>query len=228
LGWINFVYDWKWQDAEAHVRRAIALNPSYAPAHSVYSGLLVHFRKDKEAIAEMQIARRLDPLSLSIAYDTVWNMFDSRQYDLVLQQAEKTLSTDADFSFANSLSGMAYALRGVFNEAITRAKRGANPTDSPVTLGLLGEVYARAGQTKEAEQILEQLQGIAAKTYVCHHDIAALQAILGHKEKALESLDEAHRARSDCMAFLPNDPRMDPLRGDARFEKLLQEIEAGR
>ena len=228
LGWINFAYDWKWQEAEAHVRRAIALNPSYAPAHSVYSGLLVHFRREKEAIAEMQVARRLDPLSLSIAYDTVWNMLDARQYDLVLQQAEKTLSTDPDFSFANSVSGLAYALRGVFNEGIPRAKRGANPTDSPVTLGLLGEVYARAGQTKEAEQILEQLQGIAAKTYMCHHDIAALQAILGHKEEALKSLDEAHQAHSDCMAFLLADPRMDPLRGDVRFEKLLQEVEAGR
>jgi tetratricopeptide (TPR) repeat protein len=144
LGWIRFAYDWRWQDAEAHVRRAIALNPSYAPAHSTYSGLLIHYGRQKEAIAEMQIAR---------------------------------------FSFANSLSAMANALQGHFDEAIVQAKRGANPTDSPVTLGLLGEVFARAGQVKEAEQILDQLEAIAAKTYMCHHEIAALQAILGHKEE---------------------------------------------
>ena len=225
LGWIEFSYDWDWVSAEHHIRRAIALNPSYAPAHSAYSGLLARLDRPSEAIAEMKMARQLDPLSLSIAFDTVWNSLDSRRYDIVLAEADRTLSTDPKFSFANSVSGLACAIQGRYGEAIERSKRGAAANDSPVNLGLLGEVYARAGQREQGEKILRQLQSLASTQYVCKHEIAALQATLGHTDDAIHSLEKARLERSDCMPFLRVDPRMDPLRSDPRFQSILQQVE---
>ncbi len=67
LAALNASYDWNWSGAEQEFRRAIELNPSYATAHHWYAeDLLIRIGRQQEALAEIERARQLDPLSLQI------------------------------------------------------------------------------------------------------------------------------------------------------------------
>gem|GEM_PF-3003652 len=52
--------------------------------------------------------------------------------------------------------------------------------------------------------------------------IAVLSALVGDKDQALESLNEAFKYRSANITFLKTDPALDSLRGDRRFQELVQ------
>ena len=69
LGGVNFWYDFDWAGGERELRRAIALNPSYALAHGFYGDLLTYQGRYDEAVAELMRAIELDPLSLQFVTD---------------------------------------------------------------------------------------------------------------------------------------------------------------
>jgi hypothetical protein len=54
--------------------------------------------------------------------------------------------------------------------------------------------------------------------------MAASNAGLGWKDQALEYLSQVYRERSGRMTYLNVDPRLDPLRNDARFIDLLHGV----
>ena len=64
LGFCLLHYDFDYSAAEAELRRALDLNPSYAPAAQWYGVPLFLVRSLEEGLAEFQHAIRLDPLSL--------------------------------------------------------------------------------------------------------------------------------------------------------------------
>jgi TolB-like protein len=77
LGSVAALYEWDWRTAERHFRRAIELNPSYPTAHHWYGyDYLTPLGRLDEAIAELEQAHRLDPLSLIIATSlgTIYDM----------------------------------------------------------------------------------------------------------------------------------------------------------
>src|SRR5262245_59283674 len=70
LGLISLQYEWNWAESERNFKRALELNPNYAVAHHYYGdGYLPVMGKLDEAVAELRIARELDPLSLIITTD---------------------------------------------------------------------------------------------------------------------------------------------------------------
>jgi TolB-like protein/DNA-binding winged helix-turn-helix (wHTH) protein len=66
LGSVLFLYDWNWQAAEAEYQRSIELNPSYAPVHMYYAGLLIARHEKERALAELRKARTFDPLGRAL------------------------------------------------------------------------------------------------------------------------------------------------------------------
>ena len=58
--------------------------------------------------------------------------------------------------------------------------------------------------------------------YVSAYQIASVYAALGEREKAFAWLETAVRERDSWMNLLKVDPRLDPLRTDARFPQFLQ------
>jgi tetratricopeptide (TPR) repeat protein len=92
------VLNWNWDEAEQEFTRALELNPNNAQTHHWYGNLyLVPKGRHKEAIAELQRALDLDPLSLVISTDLGVAYFLDRQYDAAYSQYQKVLATDADF-----------------------------------------------------------------------------------------------------------------------------------
>jgi TolB-like protein len=78
---VHFWYEWEWRKAEEEFRKAIELNPSYAPAHHWYASYLNSLGRLDEAQVELQRAQDCDPLSPIIRMSAADVYFFSRQYD---------------------------------------------------------------------------------------------------------------------------------------------------
>jgi len=55
-----------------------------------------------------------------------------------------------------------------------------------------------------------------------YYRIAILSALVGDKDLALESLNEALTYRSANITFLKTDPALDSLRSDPRFDAIIR------
>jgi tetratricopeptide (TPR) repeat protein len=87
-------FDWDWVSAEKEFQRAIELSPGYATAHQWYAWHLSVLGRHGEAMAEMQKARSLDPLSLIINAELGELLLIAHLYDESVQQSRKTIEID--------------------------------------------------------------------------------------------------------------------------------------
>ena len=69
LGLFKYEVDYDWAGAEIDLRRAIALNPSYAEAHHQLGWVLALTARQDDALVEFNRATELDPLSPWLASD---------------------------------------------------------------------------------------------------------------------------------------------------------------
>ena len=92
LGYVKSLYDWDWPGAQREFRRALELSPGDPDAHFAYSlTYLAPLGRLDEALAEIERARALDPLS---PYKiTAAGMIDwyRRDYDRAAGQYRKAI-----------------------------------------------------------------------------------------------------------------------------------------
>ena len=213
---------WDWAGAERESKRALDLDPNLAVAHTLYSFYLSCQGRHDQAIAEAKRAGDLDPLVLIRTANIGYAFYFARQYDQAIEQLNKVLELDPNFSYANDLLGYVYTAKGMYPEAIAEYKKSLRLRGDETTQCYLGYALAQAGQRREADAILKQLQ--TAKEYVSPGAFAVLYAGLGEKEQTLESLERAYAVNDPQMQFLKVDPDYDFLRSDARFTALMRKV----
>lgn len=212
----------QWQEAERAYQRAIELNPGYATAHQWYATLLASLGRMKEALQEVRRAEELDPLSHAIGVTVAIILDLSRDVDGALKQLKKTLALEPDFRSALAISGWVYAQRGLFDEALAANELLAEKfgRDMPPVLASRAVILALRGDREEARSLREQAvaNGLDAgfQAFVC--------AALGEFECALEALDRSIEDRSWFVYQLKVHPMLDPIRGDPRFQRLLERM----
>lgn len=225
LATVEFNYNWDWRGAEAGLRRAIQLNPSYATAHQRYSLYLAAAGQKDESLAEMMRARELDPLSVSLNFSLGWRLYLARQYDQAISQLLNTIDMDPAYLLSYIILGQSYEQEGRYPQAIAvLEKAAALSRNSPPVMAALGHVYAQAGRRADAMKLLAALKKDSAHRYVSPYYLALLYAGLGDRQQALTSLQRAYDDRSNNMIFLRIVPQFDGLRSDAEFQKLIQKI----
>jgi len=158
LGLVRFQYDWDWEGAEREFKRAIGLNPSYAPAHQFYGDFLKSQGRFDEALTEMSYAGALDPLSLSINTGVGHVLYLSRQYDQAIEQYRNTIKLDPTFIQARLWFGRPYLQKKMYKEAIAELDQAvALSGGSTISLAMLGHANGTAGNKDEAKKTLEKL-----------------------------------------------------------------------
>ncbi|MBI5282129.1 MAG: hypothetical protein HY858_10640 [Candidatus Solibacter usitatus] len=227
LAWISFFHDWDWPQAELGFRRAIALNPGYAKAHSWYALGLVSRERFREAIIESRIAQEIDPLSYAANSDLGVILYCARRYDEAIAWARKALGSDQKFTPARMLLGMCYSGLQRYDEAIAEYQRAFSGQDRyAYMLGRLGYAYAASGRHGEARKLIAELDrprgGGEEETY--HVQIALIHAGLRDTAKVNEQLEQACRRREADLNFLLVEPSFDSVRADAAFNGLLRRI----
>lgn len=226
LAHILYAYDLDFDGSIREFRRAIELNPNYAMAHHWYGlGPLAKSGQFNEAIAELKRAVELDPLSLIINADLGETYYLARRYDEAIEQQRKTLAMDRSFFYAYWKLGWALEAKGALAAAIEEYQKARALNDDPSILAQLGHAYASAGNRIEAVKILEQLKELSKQRYVSVYSFAIVYLGLGDKEEALRCLEKSYQDRSGFdIAPIKVDPFLDPLRGDPRFEALVQKV----
>jgi len=225
LATVHFNYDWDWAGAASGFQRAIDLNPSYATAYQRYSLYLMAMGKTKESLAQMNRARELDPLSISMNFSLGWRLYMARMYDQAIEQLQNTLEMDPNFALPRMVLGQAYEQKNSYPQALTELRKAASIShDSPQLLGALGHAYAASGNRLEAEKILSQMLEKSNKEYVSPFYVGLVYAGMRQNDKAMDWLEKAYEDRSNAIVFAKVDPQLDGLRSIPRFQSLLHRL----
>ena len=226
LATVKFNYDWDWSGAAAGFERSIQLNPSYATTYQRYSLYLMAMGRTQESFSKINKARELDPLSISINFSLGWRLYMARQYDRAIEQLHNTLEMDPSYELAHLVAGEAYDEKGEFPLAIAELNKAVELSHStPMMLSTLAHAYARSGNKREAEKILNQLVTEAKTQYVSPYYVALVYAGLGENETALNWLERAFQDRSNGLVFLQMEPQLDGLRSNLRFIALQKQLD---
>ncbi|HEX8000579.1 MAG TPA: winged helix-turn-helix domain-containing protein [Pyrinomonadaceae bacterium] len=207
--------------AEREFKRAIELNPNYATAHHWYSDFLALSGRHAEAMTEIKRALELDPLSLVINATLGERLYQARQYDEAIAHLRRTLEMDSNFGPAHYLLGLALEQKGFYDEAIAELSKARTLSGSnPWMVSALGHTLALSGRKADAQRVLVELRELSKARHVTPYDFAVVYQGLGQHEQVIEWLQKLHKDK--IRRALKDDPRMDALQQDQRFQKLYQ------
>jgi adenylate cyclase len=210
-------------------QRAIDLKPNDATAHHWFgSDPLSGLGRFKEAIAECSRAVELDPLSPIINTDLGAALYLARRSDDAIAQLRKTLEIDPTFVNAHYYLGLVLQQKGDLPGAIAQYERAKQLSgDDPFVSSLAAAAKAKAGDNRAALQTLTGFDKISQHREVFAYWRALLCVGLNKKEEAIRWLEQGFEDRDGSnIGWIKVDPLLDPLRGDPRFEALVQKVVA--
>ena len=224
LGHLN-MHLLRWDDAESNFKQAIEINPNYPSAHHWYAYFMAFHRLFNEALKRIDIAQQLDPLSLPIVDSVGEFLYFARRYNEAVEAFRKALEMDPEFLASRINLGRVYEQLGRFNEAEGEFLKARSVTGESIdALAALGHTYAMSGNQTAAREILAQMIELSKKRYVSPYDMALIHAALGEIDEAFRCLENAYDRCAEWMIYTNIDPRLDPLRADARFDDLLARL----
>ena len=218
-------HDWDWACAEAQFKHAFELNPNYAVCHHWYSHYLTAVGRTEESLTASKRCLELDPLDLVINVHMAWHYHFARQYEQAIEQCWKTSELHPNSFWPAYFFGLAYEQQGDVDRALEDLRASVRMSGNVTfATAALGHLYGITGKTDEARAVYEELKARAEWAYVPAYDIAMVCTGMGWNDQALDYLARAHQERSGWITYLKVDPRLDPLRDDARFVDLLRRV----
>jgi tetratricopeptide (TPR) repeat protein len=225
LGLIAPFLDWNWAASKMHFERAIALNPNYATAHHWYAeAYLMPTGRVDDALAELRVAQKLDPLSPIITTDLGKDLYLARRYDEAVIQLQHALELDPNFVSAHNWLSDTLLEKGMYAEAMAELEKTKPFKEDRVYIRQTAYLYARTGQNAEARRALAKSLRLSQGKPVSWGSVALIYAALGDKDKAFLWLEKAYDAKSSFVTTLRFWSVFDSMRSDARFTDLVRRI----
>ncbi len=226
LAMIRLYKEYDVEGARRAFERAIELNPGYAEAHHNFAAYFSVTGRHDEAVASVQRARRVDPLSSMINSDVGWYYYFGRRYREAIEHSERTLRLDPDFYWAKLCIQL--ARHQLADSAAAREQAREEMRQAGADRELLERLSAPDPATALHSYWrwrLERMTERRRASFVPPDAFAQVHMVLGDHEQALDALETAFETRTGwILPFLRVDPLFDPLRENPRFRDLLARI----
>jgi len=223
-GLFKIVFDWDLYGPDEDFRKAIELSPNSAEIHSHYAQYLRWMGRFEEGKVIARHALELDPATPNTTFWLGAMYFYAEQYDEAIRHLKGSLTLDSNYIQSYAHLAYAYALKGEYEKAIYYADKTMTyeTWSGTVAAGVIGWVYAKAGDSKRAHEILERIREMPSS--------ASYQAFvyhgLGDSEKAIDLLYQAYAERSGTMIYLNafSYTFLKEMKDNPRFISLLRKI----
>ena len=205
--------------AGTHYRAAEQLAPGDA---DVLRGVATfHSYGKDQALAGQMIARvlELDPLNPRAFQAAGFIALFARDYPLVITRMERALVLNPGMPSAHFGIANARLLQGDAKGALAAADAEPVPIFRLTATAIAAEKQSDMAAAEAALAALTREYGDAAL-----YQQAQILAQRGETAAALARLEKAYGARDPGVLFAPNDPLLDPLRGEAAFKNLLSRL----
>jgi TolB-like protein/Tfp pilus assembly protein PilF len=226
LAVIKARYEWDWNGAEQEFRETFTLNPSLARAHFSYAlDYLTPLGRLDEALQSVQDALLLDPLSPILHTAVGGCYYRKRLYSTSTQALTRALQLNAEFYHAHWSLARSLEQLGQHEDAVKEYEAAIHSNRrNPMILAELGHCYGVMGRSDCAEKVILQLEQIQTARYLSPLCLFFVNLGLSRSSEALESLAIAAAHRTGGLISLPMDPRIDPLRKEPKFQKVLSDL----
>ena len=222
---MKLFYEWDWATAGKAYKRAIELNPNYANAWHMYAFYLCSLGMFDEAVASVERAAELDPLSPVIINAVAAAKTYAGRFDEALEQMEKVIGANLVIPITYEWVGSLYARQGREAKGVEVCLKSlsfiANGEEIKETLQL---AYKEGGfigfWRKWLELAVEEQKIPIASSF----HVASRYAYIGEKDEAFEWLNRAYKERAGFLIHLKVDPNFEMLRDDPRFLELVERV----
>jgi len=212
--------------------RAVELNPNYATAHQWFGECLQSQGHVDEALAELERARELDPLSLIINSLLGFALDAAGKGDEAIALLRKTIEIDPNFRLAHTYVGNVLEHRGELEEAVVEYEKSNALQVEAFNLAQLARAYFLVGRKSEAQLLWNKLKSLSERQYVPAYAMAVVQLTFGNRDEAIRLLEKSYDDHapfdSGDLGWILIDHRLDSLRNDPRFKKLITRIFSGK
>ena len=210
--------------AEREYLQAIELDPNDATAHQWYAEFLGIDGRFDEAIAQIDRAHELDPLSAVITAVCGTIRIEARRYEESLPFAEEALRLDPQYY--SVYDGIAAAMEGSgrFQEAFDARTRQADVMQSPSMDAIAREdraAFAGGGRRALIQQRLRRLLAVNSPAHPQFYGISKLYCQLGDVARCLSALETAVAERGEGTIDVKIDPSFDIIRDNPRYAALI-------
>ncbi|HWZ82022.1 MAG TPA: winged helix-turn-helix domain-containing protein [Terriglobales bacterium] len=227
LAQLLFRFDRDWAGAEKEFKRALELNPSYAPAHHWYSMYLSFTGRKSQALAEAEKAEELDPLSPVVGANLAKILDENSEYEKALDRAKRTLELDPNSAVTHAVLGLMYDDKKMYPQAISEYKISLQLGGETSEMnGYLGYVYAVTGDRGNADKTIRELKQLWPQRPRAALDLAIIYSGLGRKDDAMYWLGKAEEKDVGDLVGIGQSPRFAVLRNDQRFRVLVKQVGA--
>jgi len=231
--------DGRWQDAVDVYQKALDRDPSQAWGHIGLANILTAMGRWQEAEATARDGLKVAPL-LSDAHNEVMRVLaNSRRRDESLPFLVRSLELDPGHVNTRFLITITLAWMGRCQDsrgprlgeigiggALAEAEYLLSEAcpDLPVCVMVAAYAFHRCQRTEDARQLYARAEALAEGGYFPPAVLARIRLIVGDREGALEALEAALEVRDPSLRFVTNGTWNRTLRGDPRFETIVDRL----
>jgi len=218
LGCLAGIFDYDWESAELHHRKAIAVEPVPSMVRYGYALFnLLQRGRWAEAKEQCRLALENDPVSMFNHFGMAWSLFAAREYRASIEYARQAQTFDASFPFLWLSMGFAQLGAGAVQEAIATLQRACELAPwSWFAWAGLAAAYHQTGDRERGRECLKALSG-----WQLRMGEGLYYTVIGDADAMFEAFEPAFQSRDYIPIYFPS---FDRYRADPRFQELVRRM----
>lgn len=216
LAYFQLYEAWDFAAARQALDKGLSIAPNHAKGRSLNAAWYASMQRHDDAIAQARLAKRLDPLSMTVNADLCWYLNFAKRYRDALKECQAMLELAPESHWTRL---------GVI-EAWRQQRRWGMAIKE--LAGLIKADIPREREEQDMQQLFAKWTQKLVPAYAEHkldaYLIASAFAQSGNKEQTLVWLNKAYQDRNGFMIFLAIDPRFKHLKKEPEYRQLLVKV----
>lgn len=227
LAFALFHWDWDVDGAEREFKRAIELNPKDVEAHHWYATALMPLTRYPEAIAQIEVARQLDPSSSSIAADRAMILYASGRTEQSIEILRELEIADPNFSSPPNYLARIYFEQKQYEKYFAEAEVAAKLSHDDGALASIQvsrREFKSGGEKALLQSLLEEQLESFREGRTDAISVAMIYACQGNTRETMDYLEKAYQRHDYGLISVRGWTRFKGMGDDQQFQDLMKRI----